>query len=177
MNMKKMSVLLLVFVLAFSNASILWSQTTAKMDDPVNNILCCNEKMHFNIPDLTDDQKKKINNLQKNHLKEVNQTKALLNEKQAHLRTLQLADKPDNAAINKTIDEITALRNDMMKKHEAYRQAVRSLLTDNQKVVFDARGCCSKQSGTGCQGKCGDNCKGKISDNQELKGRGCCHRN
>lgn len=184
--MKKMSVLFLIFALAFSNASVLWSQTSAKADDPVEKALCCHGKMQYNIPDLTDDQKKKIDDLQVAHLKEVNQTKALLHEKQAHLRTLQVADKPDNAAINKTIDEITALKNDLMKKHEAHRQAIRSLLTDKQKVVFDAKGCCSKHDGKGCKGNCGGACKGKSCagkgehkgcDGQAAKGKGCCHRN
>jgi hypothetical protein len=43
-------------------------------------------------------------------------------------------------AINSTIDEIAALRGQMMKLHMANRQEIRKLLTDKQRVIFDTKG-------------------------------------
>lgn len=178
--MKKMTVLFLVVLLANMNAIVLRSQTSAKSEDTVENLLCCTGKVQYNIPDLTDEQKKRIEDLQLAHMKEVNKTKAQLSEKQAHLRTLQLADKTDNAAINKTIDEITALKNDLMKKHEAHRQAVRSLLTEKQKVVFDAKGTNYMRPYNNCGGSCKGRGCADVSEQKSYnnkKSKGCCNRN
>ena len=110
---------------------------------------CCkkgdkSEKCMQGIPDLTDQQKQKIDDLCLSTKKEMTGLKNQMGEKQAHLKTLQDADKADMAAINKTIDEISALKADMMKKHEATRQAIRELLTEKQRIAFDAKpmGCC-----------------------------------
>lgn len=162
--MKKMN--LLFVALTFLGSSLL-AQTTTKTDDKTTNTpICCNGKMWQDIPDLTSDQSKKIEELQIAHLKEVNQTKTQVAEKRAHLKTLQAADKVDNAAINKTIDEITALQNDLMKKNEAHRQAVRNVLTDKQRVVFDAKNCGKMH------GKNGNCCGG----NSNMNGEGCGHQ-
>ncbi len=187
--MKKISFLLVALMLAsVTSVNFLMAQTKAESSDKddVSQSLCCHGKGVYNLPDLTDDQKKKIEDLQLAHLKEVNQTRALLKEKQAHLRTLQVADKPDNNAINKTIDEITSIKNDLMKKHEAHRQAVRALLKKKKKVVFDAKGCCSHGKGN-CCGNCKGNCAGKCKGygakgnhegchHEPVKGKGCCHK-
>ena len=106
------------------------------------------------IPDLTEQQVQKIEELCLNTKKELNGIKNQLGEKQAHLKTLQDADKADMTAINKTIDEISVLKADMMKKHEATIQTVRGLLTEKQKIIFDSKpkgGCMSG----GDEGKCG----------------------
>ncbi len=194
--MKKVNFLMLVLILAtFIFSSSIVAQTSAKTDDPVEKSLCCKEKSYFNIPDLTDEQKKKIDDFKITHLKEVNLTKAQLNEKYAHLRTLQLAEKPDNKEINKTIDEISNLKAEMMKKHETYRQNVRALLNEKQRVIFDSKACSGHGKGCCSDGKsknCGGNCKHKghscntkdkaksctsnNSDHQPVKGKGCCHR-
>jgi len=169
--MKKMN--LLFVVLTFLGSSLL-AQTTTKTDDKTTGTpICCNGKMWQDIPDLTSEQSKKIEDLQIAHLKEVNQAKNQVAEKRAHLRTLQSAEKVDNAAINKTIDEITALQNDIMKKNEAHRQAVRNLLTDKQKVVFDAKNCGKMHGNKGnC---CGGNghMNGNGYGHQHGQGNGC----
>lgn len=164
---------LLLIMATFLGSSLL-AQTSTKTDDKASDTpICCNGKMWKDIPDLTTDQSKKIEDLQIAHLKEVNQIKAQVAEKRAHLRTLQTADKVDNAAINKTIDEITALQNDMMKKNENHRQAVRNVLTDKQRVIYDAKHC-GKMHGNNancCGGK--GNTKGNDCGHKHGQGNGC----
>jgi Spy/CpxP family protein refolding chaperone len=90
------------------------------------------------IPNLTDEQKAKIKDL---HLATYKETKPLRNqlgELKAKQRTLTTADKPDMNAINANIDEITKVANQLMKSRAAFRQKVRALLTDEQKMWFDS---------------------------------------
>ena len=89
------------------------------------------------IPNLTDDQKKKIKELRVPLSKEVLPLTNQLAEKKAHLKTLQTAEKADLSAINSTIDDIGQLQSQIMKKHAAHTQAVRKLLTDEQRIAFD----------------------------------------
>ena len=93
--------------------------------------------MFMNIPDLTDAQQTKLKEMRTAHMKEMMPMKNELKEKQAHLQTLQTADKPDMNAINKEIDEIGVIKTSMAKKHAAFRQEVRKILTDDQRVYFD----------------------------------------
>ncbi|HQG71648.1 MAG TPA: Spy/CpxP family protein refolding chaperone [Tenuifilum sp.] len=101
---------------------------------------------------LTPEQEQKINDLRVKHLKEITPLRNELSEKQAHLRTLESADKPDMAAINKTIDEITSIKAKLMKARVAHRAEVSQLLTDEQRVLFNARG----QKGKGMRGHRGN---------------------
>lgn len=90
------------------------------------------------IPNLTADQKTKIESLRVKHLKEVTPLKNELAEKRAHLKTLESVEKPDKDAINKTIDEITSLHGKIMKMGASHRLEVSSNLTDEQKVYFNS---------------------------------------
>jgi Spy/CpxP family protein refolding chaperone len=112
---------------------------------------------------LTADQEKKMKEIRTRTMKDVLPMKNQLGEKRAHLKTLEQSDKPDMNDINKTIDEMTALKSGIMKKQVAAKMEVRSLLTDEQKVMFDARG--SKKMGKGRPGKPGPH-------KHELEGRG-----
>ncbi len=98
-----------------------------------------NGRMMYGIPNLTDDQKKKIKDLKTPHAKEVLPLKNQLAEKKAHLRTLQTADKADMNAINSTIDDMTQLQAQITKKNSAHTQAIRKILTDDQRIAFDMR--------------------------------------
>ena len=112
-----------------------------------------------NIPGITDEQKTKMQELRVIQMKERQQAQNQVREKRAHLITLQSADKVDLNAINKTIDEITALQNAQWKKRAAHKQAVRNLLTEEQRVYFD------NQSGRKGQGRMQGNCKGQRHGN------------
>lgn len=92
-----------------------------------------------NIPDLTDEQKQKIETLRVAHLKMMNDFRNQKNELRAKKQTLMSSDKTDLTAINSVIDQMTGLQNKMMKEGAKHNQEVRSLLTDAQKVYFDSK--------------------------------------
>ncbi|HPI71362.1 MAG TPA: Spy/CpxP family protein refolding chaperone, partial [Tenuifilaceae bacterium] len=91
------------------------------------------------IPNLSEEQQAKMDELRTKHLKEVTPLRNELNEKRARLQTLESAEKIDINAINKTIDEIAQLRANIMKKGAAHRAEVSSILTDDQRAVFNSR--------------------------------------
>lgn len=91
------------------------------------------------IPNLTEEQTLKMDELRVKHLKEKQEIRSLLDIKRAELRSLEIADKADMKAINAKIDEISGLQNKLVKTNAAHRQEVRSLLNADQKVYFDAR--------------------------------------
>jgi Spy/CpxP family protein refolding chaperone len=89
---------------------------------------------------LDDKQREEIKKIRTEQLKARTQSRNLLREKRAKLEVLQTADKPDMKEINKLIDEIAAIQAQEMKAQAANRQKIRSLLTDEQRAIFDARG-------------------------------------
>jgi len=88
---------------------------------------------------MNDKQREEIQKIRTEQLKERTQSRNLLNEKRAKLETLQTADKPNMKAINKVIDEIAAIQAQQMKSQAASRQKIRNLLTEEQRVQFDAQ--------------------------------------
>lgn len=90
-----------------------------------------------NIPNLTADQQTKIDQLRTTHWKAMLNSRNQLAEKSVQLQTLRTADKPDIGAINKVIDQMSAIRTSMQKSREQHFQDVRTLLTDDQRVYFD----------------------------------------
>ena len=89
------------------------------------------------IPNLTEEQKTKLTELQTAFGKENRRADNLINEKRARLRTLQDEDVIDQNAVNKTIDELTALQAAKMKAQVEHRIKVRSLLTPEQREVYN----------------------------------------
>jgi Spy/CpxP family protein refolding chaperone len=94
----------------------------------------------FSMPmgNLDEKQRAELQKIRTEQLKESTQFRSLLREKRAKLETLQIADKPDMREINKLIDEIAAVQAQEMKAQAANRQKIRGLLTDEQRVRFDA---------------------------------------
>ncbi len=93
--------------------------------------------MFMNIPDLTDAQQTQLKEIRTAHMKEMLPLKNELKERNAHLQTLQTADKPNMNEIYAEIDKIGAIKTNMAKKHADFRQEVRKILTDDQRVYFD----------------------------------------
>lgn len=93
---------------------------------------------HPMIPDLSDKQKEKMKDLHVELMKTVQPIKNEIGELKAKLHTLQSADKPNMVEINKLIDNIGLQHTKMMKLHAAHMQEIRKLLTDEQRVFFDA---------------------------------------
>ncbi len=91
-----------------------------------------------NIPNLSADQQAKITALRTAHLKKMQNYRLQMAQKRIELQTLRTADKADMSAINKTIDEMSAIRTQMMKDREKHWQDVRNLLNQDQKVYFDS---------------------------------------
>ena len=89
---------------------------------------------------LDEKQREEIKKIRLEQVKERTVTRNLLNEKRAKLNVLQTADKPDMKEVNKVIDEIAALQAREMKSQAAGRQKIRNLLTEEQRIQFDARG-------------------------------------
>jgi len=111
-----------------------------------------------NLPGITQEQLDKIDALHVEKLKENQQLRNQLNEKRARLRTLSTADQPDSKAIDVTIDEMAALRAAIQKNNMAKTQEIRKLLTDEQRVIFDARE--PGKRGRGMMGEAGQGRRG-----------------
>ncbi len=92
------------------------------------------------IPNLSDDQKTKIEQLNLTFDKNTLQIRNQIREKAAQLRTLVTQDNANQDQINKLIDEIGSMRINIMKERVATNLKIRGLLTDDQKVIFDMRG-------------------------------------
>jgi len=86
---------------------------------------------------LTEAQQAKITDLRLKHQKKKLQIRNLIDEKRARLQTLRLADNFDQKAINKIIDDMTKLKAKNMKQGIAHQQEVRTLLTEEQRMIFD----------------------------------------
>lgn len=132
--------------------------------------------MCANISDLTQDQKDKIETLKTAQQKSMLTFKNQLDVKNAQLEVLMTADKPDQTAIDKMIEETGALKISMQKKRAEHRLAVRNILTDKQCVEFDAehgrgqgKGNCGK-NGNGNKNGCGN---GNGNGQEHRYGKGC----
>lgn len=90
------------------------------------------------IPDLSDAQKEKIEQLRIKHLAEVKDLKNQMMEKKAHLKTLTDKANPDLKEIEKVLAEQQAIQKKLYMKGIEHRSAVRALLTDKQKAYWDA---------------------------------------
>ena len=124
-----------IFIAAFIFMSI--SVFSVKAQNMKGNAGCKGDYLINQLPNLTETQKTSISDIRTKHLKVFNTLKIQKNEKQAHLQTLKIQDTPDQKAIDKSIDEITAIQNQMMKNRMAMHMEIRKLLTDEQKVYFD----------------------------------------
>ncbi|MGQ9852026.1 MAG: Spy/CpxP family protein refolding chaperone [Candidatus Oleimicrobiaceae bacterium] len=91
------------------------------------------------IPNLTDEQKQKIEGLQKAFLKEIQPLRNQLRSERFALMSLKTANNPDQKAINAKIDALAKLRAEIEKKQVAHRLQIRSLLTDEQRAAMEAR--------------------------------------
>ncbi len=91
----------------------------------------------MNIPNLTETQKTQIKGFRKQLNEEALPLRNLLREKEAQLETLSTTKGADINKINTKIDEIGDLKNQLAKKRAAFRQNVRKILDDEQRVAYD----------------------------------------
>ncbi|NPA44739.1 MAG: Spy/CpxP family protein refolding chaperone [Chlorobi bacterium] len=132
--MKTKKLTLVVAILFFITGS-----TFAQQGNMANNKKGMNKQNKFmNIPDLTDAQKTQIKEMRTANMKEITPLRNQLREKQAHLQTISTGDNVNKQEVDKTLEEISDIKLQIAKKRESFRQDVRSILTDEQKVYFDA---------------------------------------
>lgn len=95
--------------------------------------------MALNLPDLTDDQQAKIKKSDLKNLQTMTPLKNQMREKRARLATL-LATPPVNLKeADMVADEIGTLMTSIMKQQIRHDQEIRSFLTPDQQIIFDAR--------------------------------------
>ena len=87
---------------------------------------------------LSDEQKEKVKELRTAHMKENTEFQLQMKEKEVALQKLITSDNPDMDEVKKLIDEMGAIHTQKMQKEAAHKIAVRKILNDDQKVIFDA---------------------------------------
>jgi len=92
----------------------------------------------FDYLDLNEEQQERIDQLYTDHLKKIDPVRDKLAEKQISLQNSRTADNVDMKSLNSLIEEVGDLHIELMKKREAYYQQIRTLLTDEQRAVFDS---------------------------------------
>jgi len=87
---------------------------------------------------LTDEQRKTMQEMRLKHQKELIPIQGKLKEKRLDLKAEMMADEPNQSKINSIVDEIGKLRTELQKKQIAHRLAIRNILTDEQRAIWDA---------------------------------------
>ncbi|WP_075602508.1 Spy/CpxP family protein refolding chaperone [Saccharicrinis aurantiacus] len=113
--------------------------------------------------ELTDTQKEEIKALHVKFTKENMPIKDEITVLEAQLNKASKGDEVNTKEVNKLIDQISELKAGMMKKRFANKQEVRNLLTDEQKVMFDAHSG-KMQGGKKGKGKPGQGQRGPRAD-------------
>lgn len=86
---------------------------------------------------LTDAQRVKIKKMKVDYLKVKYPMKARMKTIKVDLAVLATADAPNQQSINAKIDELLALKKDLLKAKYAHKIAVRKELKLEQRVMFD----------------------------------------
>jgi len=92
----------------------------------------------FAALNLTDEQQTKIDNLFLEFQKEMTPLRDKIRTLRNEYRLLVIDDKASTSFLQKKLDEISDLREKMELKRAEHHRQVRALLTDDQKVKFDA---------------------------------------
>lgn len=89
------------------------------------------------IPNLTEEQKEQMHSFKLELDKAALPIQNQVGEKEARLKTLATADSYNEKAVNNVIEEIGALKTELMKLKLANGQKIKSILTDEQVVAFN----------------------------------------
>ena len=87
---------------------------------------------------FTEEQMEQIKAIRLETAKKVKPLRNELRELKAHQQTLETADKADMNAIYKNIDSMAGVQAEMQKIMAEQQQEIRSLLTEEQLLKFDA---------------------------------------
>jgi len=88
---------------------------------------------------LTEDQQTQMKSMMLKLQQDMLPIRNKIGENRAKLRTLSTVENADLKAINKVIDSNSQLTASMAKLRAANRQAVRNLLTEEQRIKYDTR--------------------------------------
>lgn len=88
---------------------------------------------------LTEEQKAEIKEMRLANYKEMKPLKAKMSEINASQRSLMAEEEVDVKAVNKLIDEKTALMNQIQKKQVSHKLAFKEILTDEQEMMLDQK--------------------------------------
>lgn len=86
---------------------------------------------------LTDKQQAQVKEIRAKFKKQLDPLGKELKTKQEALRNLEKATSPDQAQINKAIEEMQAVRTRMLQTRSEMQQALRNVLDETQKKKFD----------------------------------------
>jgi Spy/CpxP family protein refolding chaperone len=106
----------------------------------------------FAALDLTEEQQEQLNALRLEHYKEMKPLRNQMEELRLKKRNLMSEDNADLKAVNKIIDEQTALSNKMQKLAAENRLETRQVLTEEQRMNLDQM----REFGQGRQGRNGN---------------------
>ncbi len=98
---------------------------------------------------LDENQQAQAKTLRLELMKETTPLKNELRVLEAQLHSQSVGDKVEENAVFKLMEKISAKKLDMEKKQFQYQRKFRSILTDDQKVLFDADGGMEGRSGIG----------------------------
>lgn len=101
------------------------------------------------IPNLTEEQKEQLKGFRVEFEKASLPIQNQIGEKEARLKTLTTAESFDEKAVNNVIEEIGDLKTEIMKLHVAQTEKIKSVLTEEQLVVFNNRLAKGSQPGKG----------------------------
>jgi Spy/CpxP family protein refolding chaperone len=138
-NILSRSLIIIMMIAAMSMTTNVWAQGRGAAKGQGGKKGAPAMQMKKMLPDLTDDQVKKIKSLRMEMMKKITPMKAELQELKAHLHTLSIAEKVDMEAINKTIDRMGAIRTKMMMIRAKFQQDVRAVLNEEQRIIFDSK--------------------------------------
>ena len=99
------------------------------------------DEMHppLNLPDLTDEQKEKIKKVDLKHLEAMTPLRNQMLEKRIRLSSILTTMPIDNKAADQVADEIGKVAASILKAKIRHDLELRSLLTPDQQIIFDAR--------------------------------------
>lgn len=136
----KVLIMAMVAVFAFTSTTLGQNQKRGKRDaDRREAVMKRQDRVAERMDSFfTDEQQEKIEELKLETAQKIKPLRNELNELQARQRTLSTADDADLDAIYENIDKISEARSEMQKIMAKQHQDIRSMLTEEQLLKYDA---------------------------------------
>ncbi|MFV0590541.1 MAG: Spy/CpxP family protein refolding chaperone [Draconibacterium sp.] len=136
----KFLTLTLVAVLAVTSMAIAQKPETKKVDrEQRESVMPRHERFAERVDHFfTEEQKEQMKTIRLETAKQVKPLRSELGELEARQQSLTTAEKADLDAIYKNIDKISEIKSNMVKIMAKQHQQIRSLLTEEQLLKFDA---------------------------------------